>query len=535
MSLVYRRHGSRTSRGLGIALVIATSATIYGCGDPAPDGVLVELSPDLISSIDGTTTVRAMVIEERTPLENQPVRVSVAYTDRNGVEHAVDPVDGTTDVRGAFEATIEGLTWEGTGTVTAEVLDASGQPVAIDGVGVAGAATFAVIDRTPPQVEILPPTTDLHVGPGLPIDVQVRVQDEIGVAEIFFEADGEASRQRSTVVASGSTDATVTFRVDVPNDANPGPTITLYALASDLSGNQAAAEPVVLIVDPAIAIATPPGLDGALITDGTQQALDDPRAIAVSPMDGKIYVADNSGGACNGACIRQIDPADGSVSATVVMVGQGDLEGVAFDQTGANLYYSDRQDRLGRMAWNAGTMRYENATICNNVSAQNPQSPYHLVVDPTLGVVVADDDRQRLLQLPDCTQAQPTSLSNQGLDSPRGVARGAAGEFYVSDDNRDTVYKVDRTTGAVTSFEDRNLNQPYGLEWLAGGTSEFADSLMIAERGDRLVVSSRGDGTRAVAYLRNNPVDVAIAGGTMYILTRPSANNRGRVFAVTGF
>lgn len=496
------------------------------CADPEADGILVELSPEVVSSIDGTTTVSMLVVDQATPVADTPVRISVAYTDRNGVEHAIDPVEGVTDGRGAFQAVVAGLEWEGTGTVTAEVV----------GKDVSGAATFSVLDRTPPTVEILPPTVDLRVGPGLPLEVQVRVTDEIGVSEVFLEAAGELDRMRSTVIASGSTDATVDFRMEIPSDALPGPTITLYALAGDLSGNLAAAEPIVLTVDPAIAIATPPMLDGSLLTDGTQGFLVDPRALAVSPMDGMIYVADNAGTTpCNGACIRQVDPATGAVSATVVYAGNGTMEGVAFDATGANLYFTDRQNRLGRLGWNATNMRYEAATFCNDIFADNPQEPYHLVHDATLGVLVVDDQAQRLLREAACTGADPTDFTTDAFDQPRGVALGASGEIYVSEINNGEVFVVDRNNGAVSVFEDRDLNEPYGLEWLAGGSSAYADTLMIADRDARVVYSSAGVGTRPTAYLRNDPIDVAIDGGTMYVLTQPSAGDPGRIFMVTGF
>jgi hypothetical protein len=512
------------------------TAALAACS-PEPNGVLVTLSPDVISSIDGTAHVRALIVDDRSPVADQAIRISVLYADRNGIDHAIAPVDGVTDSTGAFEVTLEGLDWEGTGEVTAEVVDAAGAVLMSDGAAVAGTASFAVLDRTPPTVRILPPTSDLRVGPGLPLQVAVEVTDEIGVSEVFIEASGELDRSRSTVVASGATTATVTFDFDIPNDARSGPTITLYALAGDLSGNLAAAEPVVLIVDPAISIATPAGLDGGLLTDGSPAFLENPTALAVSPRDGLIYVTDNAGGSpCNGACIRVVDPADGSVRAGAVVVGNGTLEGIAFDATGDNLYYTDRQDRVMRLTYNAGAMAYQNATACNIPGNQNPVDPYHLVVDATLGLLVADDDSQLLKQHPlACTGDDPQDFTPSAFDSPRGVALGASGEIYVSDDQRDEVFMVDRANGDVTRFETRRLDRPHGLEWL-GGSSDFADSLLVANRDGNTVLSTRGDETsRPVAYLRNDPVDVALAGGTLYVLTEQSAGNRGRIFVVTGF
>jgi DNA-binding beta-propeller fold protein YncE len=518
-----------------LGFVLGSLVVSVGCADPTANAVLIEVAPSIVSSLDGTATAQIMVVADQTPMADESVRVSVAYEDRNGVVHEVPAVTGTTNDRGAFDARLEGLTWEGTGTVTAEVMDGDAVAMA-GGAPIAASATFSVLDRTPPTVTILPPTSDLHVGQGLPLIVEVHVQDEIGISEVFLEAAGELERLRSTVVASGSGDSTLAFRLDIPNNALPGPTITLYALAADLSGNLSAAEPVVLTVDPAVALATAAGLSGALVSDGTNQFLDDPRALAVSPKDGMIYVADNSGNSpCNGACIRRVDPATGTVQGGALHVGAGTMEGVAFDAAGDNLYFTDRQDRLGRMSWDSVNSVYQNAVFCNDPNAQDPRDPYHLVHDGSLGVLFADAQDQRLRQELACTGQAPADFSQQSFDEPRGVALSASGEIYVSDFNRDAVYHVDRSTGAVSQFEDQSLREPYGLDWMGASTTRFADSLMVAVSGDNMVVSTQGAGSVPAAYLRNTPIDVAVAGGTMYILTRPSNGDRGRIFAVSGF
>lgn len=511
---------------VGWSTALLISLTAAAC-QPETDGILVELAPEVVSSIDGTTTVRVMVVAERKPVADEQVELTIDYTDRNGVAHAVDPLTGTTDLRGSFEAVVAGLAWEGSGTVTATVV---GTPISAE-------ATFSVLDRTPPTVEILPPTTDLHVGPGLPLDVQVRVRDEIGVSEVFLEASGELTRLQSTVVASGSNDATVTFRIEIPDFAFPGPTITLHALAGDLSSNLAAAEPVVLTVDPSITIATPPGLTGGQIADGNGQFLDDPRGLAVSPRDGFLYVADNSGPApCNGACIRKVNATTGAVDAVAVITGNGSMEGVAFDAVGDNLYYTDRQDVVGRLTWNPLTQRYDAAGFCNDINAGNPVDPYHLVVDANLGILIADDDRQRIARAATCNaNAQPTGLTGGDFDQPRGIAVAPTGEIYVSDENRDHIYQVNRTNGQISLWENNRLDQPWGIDWMGGTNPAWSNSLMVAQSGDRTVGSTRGSGTRAAVYLRNSPIDVATSAGTLFVLTRPSAGSRGRIFKVTGF
>lgn len=488
----------------------------------SPSAVEIELAPSVISSLDGTTTLTALLVDDNaTPTSGQAVHVAVAYTDRNGMTHDVPAIDGKTNDRGVFVTTLSDLTWEGTGTVTVT-----------SGAKVTGAATFAVLDRTPPKVTILNPTTDLHVGPGLPVDVQVHAVDEIGIASVSFDTDA-AGGGTTRILASGTTDTTLTFRITVP--ANQTGTIQLFALAQDLSGNRAAAVPLTLTIDPTISIATAPGLMGTLLTDGTATQLVNPRAIAMSSKDNLLYVADQAGtGVCNPSCVWQVDPSTGAVGATPVVVGLGEIEEVTFDATADNLYISDRQNRVVQLAWN-GTNAYVTQTVCDNVAQNPPQDPYHLVVDATLGVLAVEGNNKEVVRLATCaptTTAAAFSM-NANFDSPRGIAAGAAGEFYVSDNNRGQVYKM-TNAGALTTFET-NVQGAYGMEWLGASATTFASSLMVAATGDRIVASTTGHGPLAAVYLRNGPIDLTIAAGTMYIVTTPGNTLRGRIYKVTGF
>jgi hypothetical protein len=214
------------------------------------DDVTVNLAPDVISSIDGSLSVHALVLAERAPAAGENVEISVDYQDRNGTAHAITPVVGVTDDAGAFDATITGLTWDGTGTVKVAVLtgEAGSPPLEVDGAALEATATFAVLDRTPPVVTITPPANG-ELRRGADHTITVHVTDEIGVSQVFFESTGSnGNRDRSSVVASGSTDTTISFDVKVPDAAALGSTITLYALAADLSGNQAAATPITITV-----------------------------------------------------------------------------------------------------------------------------------------------------------------------------------------------------------------------------------------------------------------------------------------------
>lgn len=506
-----------------IRLLAVTLAACTG----SPNNVQIELSPPVISSLDGTTTIAALVAADTTPLDGEPVHVTIAYKDRNGTAHDIAPIEGKTDARGVFHATIEGLSWDGVGTVTVAASS-----------GVSGTAAFSVLDRTPPRIEILPPTTDLRVGPGLPLDVQVKITDEIGVSEVWIDGLGPIQGNRDTVVASGTLSTTLTFRMDVEQNAKAGPTIELHALASDLSGNYAAAPALTLTVDPAITIATPPGLQGSVLVAPSSGApqLVNPRAIAISAKDNHLYVADQApSGACFPSCIWRIDATSGAIDAAPLVVGTGRIEGVAFDATSDNLYYTDRPDHTARMTWNGSA--YTGSTACSDPLKQQPQDPYHLIVDPALGLLIIDDNSPDVVRVATCSASSVgTALSTGGsFDQPRGIAAGRAGEIFVSDLSRDRVSRVDTATGAVTPFET-DLQEPYGMEWVPG-TTEWANTLMVAAYGDQIVASTRGTGSRAAAYLANPPVDLAFAGGTMYVVTAPgaAAGSRGRIFQVTGF
>lgn len=209
--------------------------------------VVVRLSPDVVSSLDGTLQVRATAFGGADPVDKQAIELTVDYTDRNGTPHDIAPVDGTTDANGVFETTIEGFTFDGTGTITATAT--------VGSAAIIGEATFAVLDRTPPTVEIAAPA-DGQVHLNSDSEIQIHVADEIGVSSVTFETTafsgggngGNNGSARSTVVASGSTDTMVQFAVRVPDNATLGQTITLFAIAEDLSGNEAAAQPVVVTV-----------------------------------------------------------------------------------------------------------------------------------------------------------------------------------------------------------------------------------------------------------------------------------------------
>ena len=532
---------TRTTTVVGL---FASLAMLSGCERSLPkakaDAVLIELAPDVVSSEDGSLHVRATVVSGGTTLRGWTVRLQVVFEDQLGRVRAAPGLTAETDRTGAVEHVFAGLIWAGAGTVTAEVLDGDGEPYLRGGEPVASEATFAVIDLSPPTAVILPPSVDLKVGPNLPFDLIVQFTDEIGVSRVTAQAVGELQDQDTQIVASGSTNGSVTFEFDVPGGAISGPTITLYALVEDLSGNITAADPIILTVDPTILFAVPPPLAGSLLVTGNGNFLQNPRALAMSPADDLLYVADNSGGACGGQCIWQINPANGA--AVLVTIGVGTIEGVAFNADGTFLFYTDRNDRIVRLTYNPGvTAHYENPIGCTFLAGNPPQDPFHLWIDGTTALFpeLANQTLQTL-DVSACTGAaeatDPADLS-AGLDTPYGVTQIPAGDYLVSDVADDVVYRV-TAAGVTTVFESARMDEPVGMDWLAGGDSTYADSVFVANRGSQRVLSSRGGNTsRTAVSLVPDPIDVAFGvgayEGTLYVLTVPGA--QGRIFAITGF
>jgi hypothetical protein len=265
--------------------------------------------------------------------------------------------------------------------------------------------------------------------------------------------------------------------------------------------------------------------------------------VVYSSKDGHLYIADQAQtGACAPSCIWRVDPATGAIDATpIVVAAQGNIEGLAVDSNADHLYYTDRGGNgahVSALAW-SGTA-YSTVTSCTTGQNPKPQTPFHLVIDATIGAIAVDDNGQQLVSvaLPCVNTTVGANFTTQGsFNTPRGIAAGVGGNFYVSDNgggNNGTISQV--TSAGVVSAFTSTINNPYGMEWLTGGASAFADSLIVAA-GDRTVRSTKGTGTAAaVAYVRTSPIDLTFNAGTMYVVTQAGQNNlRGRLYKVTGF
>lgn len=294
----------------------------------------------------------------------------------------------------------------------------------------------------------------------------------------------------------------------------------------------------------------PPPPVSTIVATGNASFLVAPKALALSSRDGQLYVADGGYAGCTPSCILKVDPT-GTAAPTVVIVGAGTIEGITFDATGDNLYYSDSQNIIGRLIWSGSA--YQTPAVCDNVAAQSPQAPYHLAFDAMLGILAVDGTTKNLIQLATCaTSTTGTAFSaNPPYAQPRGVALGPTGEIYVGDSGVTTytlptspptvstgyrINRVDRTTGAVAEYAVFNSGQPSGIQWL-GGTSAYGNALVVAMQGDLTIVSTNGTTSKTIASFPTPPLDVAVSGNNLdiYVLTSPTPTpDPGRIYKVTG-
>lgn len=230
--------------------LFCASFGVIGCGAPAPDHVTVALAPDVVSSESGTLAAEAVVLAGNSELKGWTVKLHADYADRNATMHAVDDASNKSDGVGRVLGSFGGLKWEGAGTVTASVLDAAGNP-ALDAQKnpISATATFSVLDESPPTLMIMSPAAGATVSRTNGLTVNIAATDEIGVSQVYVQvatANGNTNldRTRSTI-ATGSTTANGEFQFDTGN-INTGTTVTIYAMAADMSNNLGVAAPVTI-------------------------------------------------------------------------------------------------------------------------------------------------------------------------------------------------------------------------------------------------------------------------------------------------
>jgi len=251
-----------------------------------------------------------------------------------------------------------------------------------------------------------------------------------------------------------------------------------------------------------------------------------PRAVAVDAQ-GNVFVADTYNHR-----IRKIDP--GGIITTVAGNGQagssGDggpatqarikwPHGVAVDGAG-NVYLTDspnhrvrRVDKAtGKIATIAGTGQAGFSGDGGPATKARINTPKGVMVDADGNVYIADSLNNRVRRIDKATGNIATVAGNgkaaysgdggpataASLRVPRGMAKDAAGNLYIADDDNHAVRRVDQATGRITT---------------------------IAGTG---AAGSSGDGGPATAAKLNNPQTLALDAGAGLLYIADMTNSRIR-------
>jgi len=185
-------------------------------------------------------------------------------------------------------------------SLTATAHDANGLPSA------SSTVTVSIVDATAPTAQITSLAGNFVVSPGQVIPViAVQAADNVGVALIRFQTTGGVTSESDAVIAPPLTNASATFSLTVPADAQQGSTITLAAEAVDAANNVGTAPRILLTVQdktpPTVRIVAP--ADGTVEVNGgavpvVAQASDNDAVAAVNFfVDGRLVTTVQSGDA----------------------------------------------------------------------------------------------------------------------------------------------------------------------------------------------------------------------------------------------
>jgi sugar lactone lactonase YvrE len=242
----------------------------------------------------------------------------------------------------------------------------------------------------------------------------------------------------------------------------------------------------------------------------TRARFSDPFGVAVAP-DGSVFVAD----AGEAHAVRRISP-DGIVS--TIATGFNTPSGIAIDASGV-LYVADTANNAIRRVARDGTV---------TTLAQGFNGPIGVAVDRAGRLIVADtyNDRIRAIQ----TDGTVVDITQEEFDTPCGVAVDAVGNIYIAETGAGAVRMIS-TTGVVSTVEPipaDGLFRPIGIAVGAAGALYVTDDrgriveIKPGVAARTLVGSHSGfaDGVGSAALLRG-PSGVAVAGEGRLIVVEP--------------
>ena len=502
---------------------LAAVTTLSACATPLlppprVDGVDLELGSAPITSADDSFTVRVSVREGDVRIAGARVRVETQFTDSAGDPGAIDDVEVKTGLDGWADAAIDKLETKGDGTVIALAIDDDGDPIVRDGIAVEASVPFEVLDGVVPLVTLgaLP---GAPLGRGMPLDIAVEAADESGLAEIVVRVEGAIAFER--ILDVSGLGGTFTVAEEIPEDAAGGE-VTVTVEATDESGNSSAPSAGGFTIDTSATLSLPPGATMEVLTEGTAEYLADPTAMAVSPLDGNLYIADHSPGlACQDHCIRKVDPATGDPLDSLGLQSAGRVLSLSFNVDGMEMYFVEQPRAVKRSAFSLGS--YGGASRCDDALAATPAAPTAALAHPTVGLLVTDTAAGIVYRAASCGAAF-APFTGAVFQVPSGIAAATDGAMLVSDAAQGTLVRVE-AGGTTSPFAD-GLVLPRIASIDANGTAWVL--------GDRRITTRDAAAQPATALtFAESPIAMTWNGDVLLVLL-PKEGGGARLVAIDG-
>ncbi|MBI4472668.1 MAG: SBBP repeat-containing protein, partial [Acidobacteria bacterium] len=341
---------------------------------------------------------------------------------------------------------------------------------------------------------------------------------------------------------------TETIRLTVPALPSGITTVTVKTRGG-LGQKSLFVEAIALTSLPAGYVTTVAG--GSVFTgDGsraTQARLSSPAGVAIDPVAGDIYIADE-----RHHRIRRVEAATGIIT-TVAGTGRGGYTpetglavasalqspgGIAFDSA-RNLYIADtdnnrivRLDPQGRLATVAGGVYnyFENGSIGDGLAATEAvlSSPSAVLIDANGNLYIADTGQNRIRRVDAATGRISTVAGNgeydfsgdngpavnASLKSPYGIAIDRAGNLYIADTGNNRVRKVDALSRAITTIAGTGEDGYSGDRGPAVRAELSGPSSVAIDNNDNIVIADSWNSV--IRRISSTGVITTVAGNGEY-------------------
>lgn len=333
-------------------------------------------------------------------------------------------------------------------------------------------------DLTAPTVAIVSPAPGTVYGPGDTVTVVVETTDDQGLAQILFQASGEADTVQTRLVpfdaqtGSPQTSYTTTFVFEIPGGAGLGD-VLLVAQAIDTAGRHTSSPEMTIRVDPAANLVVAAGFSAETVASRGAY-LRGPRGITVDAA-GAIYVANNGAD----VAVVQIDPLSGEQTVFTPSITNAGPEDIVFHAGTGNLFLTARgTNRLYRI---------DSLGLSTAFTANLGSQPHAVIADSNneITAIWADGWIRRFNPAASPLAAPTFSTHADFVGGAWGLAQWGA-DYVLGDRADDQLWTV--TPGADLD--------PVGSATLLVGAPplDVPLDIVMGPGGDALYLANEGDG-----------------------------------------